>query len=225
MNHYFSRAKLVDRPQDMALLSALSQHGGAYRDHALVWRLFPGDEAPRDFVFRRDVGQLGNDVYYVVSRRPPQPQPGLFSLESKPYAPALSAGEWLRFDLRANPTITRRIEPQGPSRRHDVLMQAKFQYREAEPAQLLGAIHTAALAWLQSRVSSWGLELNGESVGTDAYTQHKLRHKQRRIEFSSLDYSGLARVIDPEKLAISLTQGVGHSRAFGCGLLLVRRAG
>ncbi len=33
----------------------------------------------------------------------------------------------------------------------------------------------------------------------------------------------MAKVIDPDRLTKALLEGVGHSKGFGCGLLLVRR--
>lgn len=222
MTHYFSKAHLVARPRDSELLRTLAHHGEAYRDHALVWRLFPGDALPRDFVFRRDFDERGRPVYYIVSQRPPQAEPGLFQVQSKSYRPQLVPGEWLRFDLRANPTVSRRAEG-GPSRRHDVLMDAK---RQAEsPAKAAEAVNAAGLAWLTKRAISWGLEVEAQSVIQGAYQQHRLRPKGKRIEYSTLDYQGIARVTDPTALQQALLNGVGHAKGFGCGLLLVKRLG
>ena len=225
MSHYFSRVQLIEHPQDLALLTALSRHGEAYRDHALVWQLFPGEGMPRDFLFRREVDGSGKDFYYVVSQRPPQARANLLALQSKAYTPRLEVGEWLRFDLRANPTVARRSEATGKSQRHDVLMDAKRQAADLPEQEQIDRIQQAGLSWIEQRAASWGLVIRRESVLTNAYVQHKLHHKGRHIAFSSLDYQGVAQVTDPDLLAASLTTGVGHARAFGCGLLLVRRAG
>ncbi|SDN37071.1 type I-E CRISPR-associated protein Cas6/Cse3/CasE [Pseudomonas jinjuensis] len=220
MSHYFSRAQLVVRPRDSELLRNLASHGDAYRDHALVWRLFPGDGLPRDFIFRRDLDALGRPVYFIVSRRPPQTDSGLLQVQSKAYRPQLSVGEWLRFDLRANPTISRKVEGKS-SRRHDVLMDAKR--RAGSPVQVQQAVDAAGLAWLLERSVNWGLEVAGDSVLQSAYQQHRLHPRGKRIEYSSLDYQGFARVVDPQRLQQALLEGVGHGKGFGCGLLLVKR--
>jgi CRISPR system Cascade subunit CasE len=132
----------------------------------------------------------------------------------------LVAGDWLRFDLRANPAVTRKTEG-GGSRRHDVLMDAKRQAGKSDTRN--EAMNAAALQWLVARAPEWGLALREESVLTAGYTQHRLRHGGRQIAFSSLDYHGLAQVTDSERLVRALTLGVGHARGFGCGLLLARR--
>jgi CRISPR system Cascade subunit CasE len=220
MTHWFSRASLQARPRNSELLRRLSRHEEAYRDHALVWRLFPGDGNPRDFVFRREDKVGGSPVYYIVSRREPCDVDGLFQLQSKPYWPRLAAGTRVHFDLRANPTVSRRHE-NGVSRRHDVLMDAKRSVND--PRKTTSAMEEAGHAWLLARASHWGLEMDGSEVLQTGYRQHRLTPKGKRIEFSSLDYRGAARVADPEALSRVLLDGVGHARGFGCGLLLVKR--
>src|SRR5690606_18195455 len=141
MSHSFSKVEVVDCPSDLALMGMLGRHGEAYRDHALMWRLFPGDGMPRDFVFRRISHHGGKLAYYVVSSRPPQPEPGLLTVQCKPYAPSLSQGDYVRFDLRANPCVTRKDGPGGSSRRHDVLMDAKRAIASGDAPASAAAMH------------------------------------------------------------------------------------
>jgi CRISPR system Cascade subunit CasE len=220
MSYYFSKVQLARQPRDRELLRSLGCHGDAYLDHALIWRLFPGDGAKRDFLFRRHEQEGGPLSYYVVSQRVPQPVPEMLAVQSKPYQPQLAVGDWLHFDLRANPVVTRKTEG-GNSHRHDVVMDAKRQAEQSDTRN--EAMNAAALQWLSARAPEWGLALREESVLTAGYTQHRLRHGGRQIAFSSLDYHGLAQVRDAGRLAKALTLGVGHARGFGCGLLLVRR--
>jgi len=110
----------------------------------------------------------------------------------------------------------------GYASTYDVLMDAK-QQAKGNNSDCKDAMDTAALEWLAKRAAEWGLSVQMEGVLTSSYTQHRLRSKGRRIEFSTLDYCGIAQVIDPERLAIALLEGVGHARSFGCGLLLVKR--
>ena len=46
----------------------------------------------------------------------------------------------------------------------------------------------------------------------------------RAIKLGLLDLSGTLRVSDPATFAARLGQGFGRARAFGCGLMLIRRA-
>jgi len=205
-------------------LMSVSQSGETYRDHSLIWKLFPRDDSRRKFVFRRRQ-QHGNLSYYVVSHQAPQSQEEAFSIQTKEYNPQLALGERVRFDLVANPTVTRKygIVGQGrrrPSRRHDVLMDAKASVPANEQKEMM---ERAAIAWLTGRSPQWGLRIVCESILTSSYTQHRMKTKGREIQFSSLQYNGVAEVTDPSALFRALIEGVGHARAFGCGLLLVRR--
>ena len=228
---YFSLVQLQRKSPDVQRqLRDLSRHGDAYRDHCLIWKLFPEDGYDRDFVFRRRQ-QPGDLTYYVVSDRLPQPMQKLFTVQTKPYEPKLTEGEWLRFELQANPTVSHKCgDTQSTgrrrSRRHDVLMDAKHSCKAAADSVsgVNDAVEAAALTWLLEQSAKWGLHVDQGSVLTNAYTQHRLKASGREIQFSSLDYCGVARVTDSVLLTSALLRGVGHSRGFGCGLLLVRRA-
>ncbi|MBB3101731.1 type I-E CRISPR-associated protein Cas6/Cse3/CasE [Azomonas macrocytogenes] len=216
MTYYFSRVRLVAQLTRNEWLRDLARHGEPYRDHALIWRLFPGDGLPRDFIFR----SLDERTYYVVSARLPQTQDGLFEVQSKSYQPRLQMGEWLRFDLRANPTVSRR-EPGKASQRHDVLMDAKRRAKHLDEVPL--AQEAAGREWLMKRAENWGLAVQPQSLMQDGYRQHRLNRKGYGIGYSTLDYQGVAQVIEPDRLCKALQEGVGHSKGFGCGLLLIKR--
>lgn len=219
MSHYFSHVRLQAKASHHDWLRDLARHGEPYRDHALIWRLFPGDGMARDFLFRRLEDERG---FYVVSARPPQPDSGLFHIQSKPYAPRLEQGESLRFDLRANPTVSLRQDG-GRSRRHDVLMHAKRGVPVEQRERLGQVLDAAGRDWLLERAERWGLTVQADTLQQNGYRQHRLRRKKQSIEYSSLDYQGLAQVMDPERLRVALLEGVGHSKGFGCGLLMVKR--
>ena len=207
---------------------------GPYVDHQWLWRLFPAPKgAPRDFVFRRrDVGE--SPRFYVVSKRPPLAQGANSSIQTRDYAPALEAGARLRFDLRANPTVATHSHD-GKRGRHDVVMQEKKRlleerglarwqdWQDEDKPVLYALVREACGAWLQSRASRLGFDVDQKSLSVDGYQQHA--EKDGRLRFSTVDFSGELTVIDPTAFAVTLSDGVGHSKAFGCGLLLVRRIG
>ena len=61
-------------------------------------------------------------------------------------------------------------------------------------------------------------------TSVDAYRQQQLRRENSRqlIQFSSVDYTGMLTVTDPGLFLQRLSQGYGKSRAFGCGLMLIK---
>ena len=231
--NYFSLVQMQDHTNAARKhLRDLSRHSDAYRDHCLIWKLFPGHGAKRDFLFRRrqQQQQSGPLSYYIVSERPPQSVPELFTLQTKPYHPQLAAGEWFRFELQANPTVSRKYGPPAngtrrPSKRHDVLMDAKSSHRgKALPTPVEeDFIADAALTWLLQQGAKYGMEVQPDSVLTNAYTRHQIMAKGRNVQFSSIDYCGVAQVTDPALLKTALLHGIGHARGFGCGLMIVQR--
>ena len=226
MNYYFSRARI----KPGAIRSILKQTGDAYREHALVWQLFPGDGEVRDFLFRADIDGQGAPVYYVVSRREPTLHDALV-VETRPYDPQLQVGELVRFDLRVNPTITE----SKTRKRHDILMHAKYQARAEglSPDKIAERVETSSRQWLAERSLGIRILLDpnnlpdglADSLVVSRYQQHRVRARkhEKPLMFSSVNYSGMAEVIDPDALRKTLFGGVGRSKAFGCGLLLVRR--
>ena len=64
-----------------------------------------------------------------------------------------------------------------------------------------------------------------DDLRIDAYRQHRIsRGDAGRITLSSVDLSGTLEVTDPNLFVSALVKGVGRGKAFGCGLLLVRRS-
>jgi len=229
---------------------------GPYEEHQWLWeRFFPAPRGTaRDFLFRR-IGDGSVPTFYALSARPARSDVPGWEVKLQDYAPRISAGDRLHFDLRANPVISRLGEPQrhpdGTPRlcatgkragspkckvtRHDVVMHAKKTLlaqagaptwaawaSEAKPA-LHDLVHEAGSRWLRERSNTHGFTLDEPCLTAEAYTQH--RGKRGAILFSSIDFSGELTVTDPEAFTAALVHGIGHAKAFGCGLLLVRRAG
>jgi CRISPR system Cascade subunit CasE len=203
-----------------------------YSEHQWIWQFFPSEkDQSRDFIFRRD--DLGGmPRYYVVSKRPPVEFSPAWAVRSRPYAPALVAGQRLAFQLCANPVISKKNSA-GKAQRHDVVMQLKKQLlaekglskwadwqREEDKPALYEMVQQTCLEWLRTRAATHGFEVENASV--EAYLQNKAG--AREIRFSSVDFSGELVVTDPERFQQMLVNGLGHAKAFGCGLMLVRNA-
>ena len=214
-----------------ALLNLMA--GDAYSNHQLLWRLFT-DQPQRNFLFRQEIEQeqlsgassRGLPLFYVLSTEPPNDVPGLLETQTKPFEPKLNRGDALAFKLRANPTVARKREGHRNSARHDVLMDAKVQCRRDNiitPDEQANPMNSAAIAWLDERAEQAGFQLVSAPQVT-GYRQHSVARRDREIRFSSVDYDGLLTVLDPEVFKQTLGCGLGHSRAFGCGLLMIRRA-
>ena len=238
---YFSRATLRADPSIAALGKLLLPDEEDRRldaDHRLVWSLFAGDpEARRDFLYRRDPAPAARPKYFILSQRPPALDSALFDVETKPFDPQLSAGDLLRFSLLANPTVSRSRPKEGDHKprglRHDVVMDALQKHPAGSRADARrGIIEREGRAWLerQAVASGFALEDADDSLKIDGYVQRATgshgrgRSRGRQICVSLLSFDGLLRVTEPAVFRDRLSQGFGRARAFGCGLMLIRRA-
>ncbi|WP_419659278.1 CasE: CRISPR system CASCADE complex protein CasE/Cas6 [Desulfosarcina variabilis str. Montpellier] len=225
---YFSRVSIDAKSADPEDLVALLK-GDVYNVHQIIWRLFPEDqEAKRDFLFRREVAN-GWPFFYLVSERKPQPLSGLVRVESKTYQPKLHNGQQLAFSLRINPVITKKAADGKKRYRHDIVMNAKHSLKASSISQMdcsAGELqHTVGIKWLGERAEKLGFGFDPENVRIYGYQQHRFTSKKQKdkIQFSVLDYNGLLMVTESDRFYRTLMKGIGRAKAFGCGLMLVRR--
>jgi len=207
---------------------------GPYADHQWLWRWFPAAAGTaRDFLFRRH-DAAGLPRFYAVSARPPVELGGAWHVQTREYAPAVQPGDAFSFELRANPTV--RHGRDGKSKRHDVVMEAKKRLLSEQGLQRWAEwtatsrpvqqslVQEACTDWLMRRGQALGFELQRESVQVEAYQQRRERADES-LGFSSVDISGILRVTDAPAFGQALRTGIGSAKAFGCGLLLIRRLG
>ena len=239
---YFS----VITPEECLLRQAAHELAqSSYAEHQWLWKFFPSSEdQTRDFIFRRhEIEQMPR--FYVVSHRPPTAFSEAWQVQSRIYDPQLQVGQRLSFQLRANPVITRKNDA-GKSQRHDVVMQAKKQLLaehglgkdakwadwkdESSRPLLYELVQKYCAEWLDGIAKRNGFEiaLTDEEepqymLQVDAYEQSKATKRDHNIRFSAVDFSGKLIVTNPELFQLALFNGIGHAKAFGCGLLLVRR--
>jgi CRISPR system Cascade subunit CasE len=237
---YFSRIEL-DEWHAGAREAVAQGFGGVYSDHQFLWNFFPAaDGHARDFLFRRFEPQGGRQqaLYYCVSDRPAMAPHPAWRVACREYAPQIHEGDCLSFDLRVNPTQAHRRD--GKSRRDDVVMHAKKRIlaengvnrwadlpQDDRPA-LYELAHEAVQRWLGDESPAGFAARHGfrvlNELRVDAYRQHRIaRSGQAPIALSTVDLSGRLTVTNAENFARALHCGVGRAKAFGCGLLLVRR--
>ena len=223
---HFTRARLRRDASVRSLLPLLGLHEGLRPSvsHALVWSLFSdATDRQRDFLYR----EAGDGAVYILSARPPQDRHALFDLDSKPYALDLQVGDRLAFSLRANPVIRRRVEGRKHSAKDDVVMRAVYRSdgRSSRRAIREDAIAEQGAAWLRRVGGRAGFDPIGDRLNVDGYRQHRLpRPRAKPVRFATLDFDGVLTITEPDLFAASVARGFGAARAFGCGLMLLRRA-
>lgn len=238
-SHFFSVVSA--RPGQERAAAHQRLDDDAYGDHQWLWRLFPAAPGtPRDFLFRRDDEPGRPPRYHVVSARPPIDPGGAWEVRTRDYMPRLAAGDRLAFELRASPTV-RHDREGGKSRRHDVVMDAKKRLLAErglpdwaswvgdDRPPLYALVQSSCADWLARRAERAGFELDEDACVASAYQQFGRSGGRRSagaaaaLQFSSVDLAGWLTVRDPDRFVQALVQGLGPAKAFGCGLLLVRR--
>jgi len=226
---YLSKVQLKPNLSTNELAKVIPHN--AYAEHKIVWKWFSSDEkTQRDFLFRREQNQF-IPMFYTLSAHKPIDTDNIWHIQSKPFQPKLEAGQQLAFILRANPVVTRKpATASNPKtrKRDDVVMYAKKAAQHAgvegeESLSQADLVQQAGYEWLKQRSESNGFRLF--TVNAGSYFQHRL-YKQRTnepIRFSTIDYEGVLEVTEPEAFLKMLYKGLGRSKSFGCGLMLVRR--
>lgn len=190
-----------------------------YDLHRRIWELFPGeeqearagwDEARQGFLFRVEHYATGRPVRVLVqSRRAPEPAAGIVLLGSRTFNPQPEVGQQLAFILTANPVKT--ID--------DAERESKPGKRSAK-ARVPLLKDEARREWLGRKLAG---AATVESVAILDMAPVYFRKGGRAGKIVPIAYEGLLRVEEGGRLRHLLQSGVGPAKAFGCGLLLVRR--
>lgn len=245
---YLSRARLRRDVPGAALRAILAPDGVSERaatTHRMVWTLFSdSQERERDFLWR----ETEPGSFFCLSSRPPEDKHGLFSIDPpKEFAPNLKTGDKLNFMLRVNATVARSIKstPGGGKRLRgkpcdivmDVLKDIPIPERAEARRRLLEPV---AHGWLSRQGDKHGFLLeklshlcDDENLDQTNYCFRVREHRVLQIErgqnrsalrLGVLDLEGLLEVRDPAVFLSAVTHGFGRAKAFGCGLMLIRRA-
>jgi len=194
-----------------------------YRVHQSLWKVFSEQAGrPRDFIYREKDETEGatTPTFYVVSRRAPMEDDPFWAVQTKAYAPVLEVGDRLAFNVRLNATRSQREAETNKEIRHDAIMH---YLKQNEGAPRSEALQEVASTWLGERAERCGFKIEGLVV--NSWEPRKLTPKGRApITFNALDLQGLLEVTDVAAFTKVIFEGLGRSRGFGCGLVMVRRA-
>jgi CRISPR system Cascade subunit CasE len=192
-----------------------------YGLHRRLWQLFPG--APREprkdeederqgFLFRVEVRSPGRPVRLLLqSRETPGSAAGVHILGTRRLNPSPAAGQTLAFLLTANPIRT-----------------IKDAERDAKPGKSSVSCRVPLLsdeerlAWLRRKLKG------AAEVLATTVTPHEpiyFRKGRQGGKLVMATFEGRLKVLEPDRLRKCIRNGVGPAKGFGCGLMLLRRAG
>lgn len=192
-----------------------------YDVHRRVWKLFPGEDKEartgwederQGFLFRTESYGAGQPARLLVqSRRAPQAVPCIALLGCRDVDPRPEAGQRLAFVVTANPvkTIDDARKDDKPGKRSAKVRVPLVK----EPEQR---------EWLSRKLAA---AAGVEDVSILPLAPIYFRKGNRAGKVVPVTFEGVLRVEDGDLLREILIRGLGPAKAFGCGLLLVRRLG
>ncbi|MBL4606829.1 MAG: type I-E CRISPR-associated protein Cas6/Cse3/CasE, partial [Pseudomonadales bacterium] len=163
-------------------------------------------------------------------------------VQTKPFAPQLNVGDSCAFSLRANAVVTRKANDHSKKRiRRDIIEAKADDYKQqfSNPADrpTSAMIHQqAGEEWLQKRGEKCGFRVGEVLVSNHQFHEAKKPQDKNIRQFTSLDFQGQIEITEPTLFLEQLfkgkldaegkqtaSRGLGRSKAFGCGLMLIRK--
>jgi len=126
---------------------------------------------------------------------------------------SLELGQRWTFRLTANPTHSGRKTPDSKDTQ-------RFAYlREEDQA-----------SWLTDRACRHGFTVSAQSDGNPNLRLHQrltqtFKRARETVTLTTATYDGVLELTDATEFRRTLTNGIGHARAYGCGLLTIVHAG
>ena len=171
-----------------------------YSLHRAVYGLFPdtrrGADGRSGFLFADKGGKNGVRRILVLSDREAG-EPKFGRIESRPLPDSFLDFQDYRFEIVINPVRRDRAS------------------RKREAVRGREAVET----WFLSKAPSWGFEPRPETVQVADIFVDVFQKDDRTVTLGKARITGTLKVSDRERFIRSFRCGIGHGKAFGCGLL------
>lgn len=174
----------------------------SYSLHRVVYSLFPdvrdGESGPSGILFTDKGAHKGMRRLLIVSDRSPlKPEHG--TLKWHELKPTFLDFPQYRFECVLNP------------------VRKSAETGRREPVRGRNAV----AEWFINKAPSCGFELDEASLQVVDITVDSFDKGGHTVTLSKARLSGILTVTDRERFAHSVAHGIGHGKAFGCGLLQI----
>lgn len=215
-DHPFYLSHLRLNPTDRRVRREL---GDVYELHRTVMSGFPPQlPAGERVLFRLDEDRAGRHTLLVQSRTAPDwgdlaagyllPVDPFHEPDNpavKAVAPALPAGQILRFRLRANPTVK--------------LVRRDEQGRSLNSNRVPLVHEDKQRQWLAAKAGQSGFRVLAANVSDPRAQKGWKRKGEPPLTLFSVQFDGHLQITDAAAFQKALAAGIGPARGFGCGLL------
>ena len=177
-----------------------------YAWHQLSWDCFQScPDAQRDFLLRVDPRpEEGCMRMFLLSQRQPVRPDKLVPQwwAAKPVRDDFLSFQTYRFSLKANPT---RLKTVGGRKIRQAVLERSDQ-----------------VEWLLRKAEQSGFAVpNPEQVRIEPSGEHRIRCRQNTALCIGFNFEGILSVTDREKFTRAFVSGIGKSKAFGFGMLMI----
>ncbi len=193
------------------------QSKNSYHLHQALWKLYPGcGDEQRNFLYRveRLEKGIGTHILMQSTLRPRQSEDNPVILDWREYNPVFSSGQRLRFRLRANPVKTIK-----DSRKGTVEKKGKIYTKTVR----VPLIHEEQQqAWLERKLQGVA-QLETLITQTEPILYFRKEKEKRSGKIQHVLFDGILSITAPDAFSALFQTGIGSAKAFGCGLLTVKR--
>lgn len=200
-----------------AFLAGSAEHIG--KSHHLVWSLFGDQGGERPFLFRQTGSS--SDPILIYSTVKPVDGNNLWNLDVREFElPSnLKAGDRVAWSIRVNATM------KSENTRHCIVARER-RNGDADHVEVVAS--KVVRPWLSKKLEAVGLQSADDDMMVEAFNRmqfiHDPRRYSKRVTIAVTDLKGVGTVTDAEKLKVAVEKGIGAGKAYGCGMLLLRRA-
>lgn len=172
--------------------------GDFHKVHQKVWCLFGDKDKDRKFLYRELMKKEGV-VILVQSEYPVEEPPTTGTFLSKEFNRPLKKGKTYQFNIKTNPVV----EKARPGKKNS----AKVPLTDPRTIE----------EWLIKRLEGRGVQVKS----VQAQPCLKRFSSSKGYGISTCEVKGVLILTDEEIATTLITKGIGDSKSYGCGLLLL----
>jgi CRISPR system Cascade subunit CasE len=187
-----------------------------YKYHQEIWNLFSKAgkfvEGDRDFLF----SEYNDEILVLSPRRPAYLTTSPFDVLTKEFNPVFESGQYLTFDLHLNAEKRLRNGKRKNiiSAYVDELQRRNFEFNWDQ------ACYEAAREWLDDKSRKKGFIVHDFQVMRIINDEFQ-NSRNKKVFIHGLHLHGVLEITDPELFTQNYIKGIGKSKAFGYGMLLL----
>lgn len=174
----------------------------------------------RNFLWR----ESGPGNLIVLAAEEPKGFVSIFDISTVPFMLDLTEGDQVSLRMRVSPVIYKAVEGARRPKRHDLIMDTIYNTTGERSQIRQELVQRSTTEWLLAQGMVHGFRLEVSKTIVSGYRPLSILEPDgRKLSFSTVDVECTVEIFDVEKFLACLKLGLGGSRSFGCGLILIKK--